>query len=93
MIVLSAEHDLATFLSRVHLMDLEPERPHMTPQQSRVAQYDDMTDWWRRRAADSLAHEGRLRRGFEFTETELRIARLVEQRRRFNESTETSKTA
>ena len=86
MTVLSAEHDLATFLSRVHLMDLEPERPHPTPKQAAVAAYDDMTDWWRRRAADSVAHEGRLRKEFQFTETELRIARLVEQRRRFNNS-------
>jgi hypothetical protein len=80
-LIVSAERDFATFLSRVHLMDLEFERPHDTPQEAMVKNYDAMTDWWRHRAAQSLVMEAGLRAVPEFTETELRIARRVQEKR------------
>jgi hypothetical protein len=80
-LMVSAEKDFATFLSRVHLMDLAYERPHDTLQQAAIKNYDAMTDWWRHRAAQSLVMEAGLRAIPEFTEIELRIARRVEERR------------
>ena len=80
-LVVSAERDFAVFLFRVHLMDLEFERPVLTPQRAAAIRYDALTDWWRARAAGADAMEAGLRSEPEFTEFELRIARRVEERR------------
>jgi len=79
--VVSAEKDLAGFLSGVRLMDLEPERFTVSHEVAKTRRYDENTQWWRDRAARSLSMEAGLRSAPEFTDMELRVARRVEERR------------